>query len=440
MESDIPKVLHTIAGKPMIKYILKTVKSIKPDIINIVYGHGGNLLKSIIHDPSIIWIFQKKQLGTGHAIKQVIPQFSAQEDILIVYGDIPLISIKTLKKLYKKKPKEGICLLTKKLKNPNGYGRILRDINNKVFKVVESQDANSEELLIKEVNTGIFIANSSDLQRWIKKITNKNTQGEFYLTNIIELAYKEGIKINTIYPIYKNETKGVNNLLQLSYIEKIYQADLTKKLLLSGLKLKDPSRFDIRGTIEHGKNVFIDINVVIKGKVKLGNNVRIGIGCILKDSIVGDNCFIKPYSIIENSELLDNCIIGPFAIILHKSKLESGVKIGNFVEIKKSNIGQKSKARHLSYIGDAKIGKKVNIGAGTITCNFNGINKNNTIIGDNVFIGSTTQLIAPINISNNVTVAAGTTVMKSVASSNLLVYNPKKQIHKSNWKGPKNKK
>lgn len=211
-------------------------------------------------------------------------------------------------------------------------------------------------------------------------------------------------------------------------------------MLLSGLKLKDPSRFDIRGTIEHGKNVFIDINVVIKGKVKLGNNVRIGIGCILKNSIVGDNCFIKPYSIIENSELLDNCIIGPFAIILHKSKLESGVKIGNFVEIKKSNVGQKSKARHLSYLGDAKIGKKVNIGAGTITCNFNGISKNNTIIGDNVFIGSTTQLIAPINISNNVTVAAGTTVMKNVASSNLLVYNPKKQIHKSNWKGPKNKK
>lgn len=438
MESNIPKVLHKLSGQPIIKYVVNTAKSFNPDIINLIYGYKKDLFNCIANDHLINLVFQKKQLGTGHAIKQVLPQFSdTEEDVLILYGDMPLISINTLRILYKKKPKNGICLLTKKSNKPDNYGRIIRK-NGSVIGIVEHKDASSVELLIKEINTGIFIANSNDLKRWIKKIKNNNSQKEYYITDIINFAYEEKKIINTVNPIYDYEIKGINNFLDLSCIERIYQKIQIKKLLLSGVKIEDPKRFDLRGKITYGKDIIIDVNVIIEGQVILGNNIKIGAGCIIKNSIIGDNCVIKPYSIIKYSKILNNCIVGPFAILRKKSQLESGVEIGNFVEIKKSVLGNKSKVKHFSYLGDAKIGKKVNIGAGTVTCNFNGINKHNTIIGDNVFIGSTTQLIAPINISKNSTTAAGTTVMKNV-SSYALVYNPKHQCQKFNWKGPKNK-
>lgn len=435
MKSNIPKVLHKINGKPIIQYVVDTAKNFGADIINLIYGHGGNFIKSVIKDKFVKFILQKQQLGTGHAIKQISDEFSEKEDVLILYGDMPLIALDTLKNLYHAKTKNGICLITKIINKPDGYGRILRK-NGKVIGIIEQKDANSIELLIKEVNTGILIANGIDLKRWLKKINNKNSQKEYYITDIISFAHKEGKTINTISPAHRYEIKGINNLLQLYCVEKIFNSIKIKKLLLSGLKLKDPKRFDIRGNISYGKDVVIDINVIIKGKVKLGNYVKIGMGCIIKNSIIGNKCIIKPYSIIEYSEILDNCVIGPFAVLRQYTKIGSNAQIGNFVEIKKTNLGTRSKAKHLAYLGDSKIGKKVNIGAGTVTCNFNGEKKNNTIIGDNVFVGATTQLIAPIIVSNDATIAAGTTVMKSIHSSGL-IYNPKKQIQKNNWKRKK---
>lgn len=435
MLSNVPKVLHKIAGKPMIQYVIDTAKKFGADIINLVYGFNAKLIKSTIYDKSINWILQKKQLGTGHAIKQVISHFSDKEDVLILYGDIPLISIETLKKLYKCKPQDGICILTKKLNKPGNYGRILRK-KNIVTKIIEKKEANSEELLINEVNTGFIIANSCDLKRWLKKIKNNNTKKEYYITDIVSLASKEGKKIQTISPIYPNETKGVNNILQLSIIEKIYQKLQAKRLLLSGLIIKDYQRFNLYGKLYHGKDVTIDINVIIKGKVFLGNYVKIGAGCIIKNSRIDDYCIIKPYSIIENTIIKKCCKIGPFAVLRKKNYIHSKVQIGNFVELKKTKINKFSKAKHLSYLGDAKIGKKVNIGAGTITCNFDGSKKYKTIIGNNVFIGANSQLIAPINIAKKTTIASGTTVMKNIVSSGL-VYNPKTQIQKNNWKKSK---
>lgn len=432
MFSKTPKVLHKIAGKPMIKYIVDTAMSLKPNIINLIYSDESNLIKSTIKNDFITWVLQKKQLGTGDAIKQVSNQFSNKEDVLILYGDIPLISINTLKKMYYAKPKHGLCLITKKINNPSNYGRILRK-SGKVMGIVEKKDANFKQLLIKEINTGILIVNSIDLKRWLKKIENKNSQKEYYITDIIGFAYKEKKQISTISPVYNYEIKGINNLVQLAYIEKIYRSIKIKKLLLSGLKIQDPKRFDIRGNIKHGKDVVIDVNVLIKGKVVLGDNVKIGIGCIIKNSIIGNNCIIHPYSIIEHSEVLENCIIGPFAILRKKNKIGSNVKIGNFVEIKQTNLGALSKVKHLSYLGNSQVGKKVNIGAGTITCNFNGLKKYNTVIGNDVFIGASSQLIAPINIANNVTIAAGTTVMKTIKCQGL-VYNKKKQISNKKWK------
>lgn len=435
MLSNTPKVLHKIAGKPMVQYVIDTAKKFGADIINLIYGFNAKLIKSTIYDKSIDWILQKKQLGTGHAIKQVISHFSDKEDVIILYGDIPLISIDTLKKLYKCKPQNGICILTKKLKKPGNYGRVLR-INNIVTKIVEKKEASSKELLINEVNTGFIIANSCDLKRWLNKLKNNNKDKEYYITDIVSLAYKEGKKIKTTSPIYPNETKGVNNILQLSTIEKIYQKLQAKKLLLSGLIIKDYHRFNLSGNLKHGKDVIIDINVIIEGKVLLGNFVKIGTGCIIKNSSIDDYCIIEPYSIIENTIIKKYCKIGPFAVLRKKNYIHSKVQIGNFVELKKTKINQFSKAKHLSYLGDAKIGKKVNIGAGTITCNFDGSNKYKTIIGNNVFIGATSQLIAPINIVKKTTVAAGTTVMKNIVSSGL-VYNPKTQEQKNNWKKSK---
>lgn len=435
MVSNIPKVLHKIAGKPMIKYVIDTAKKFGADFINLVYGYNAKLIKSTINDESIDWILQKKQLGTGHAIQQVVSHFSKNENVLILYGDIPLISVDTLKKLHKFKPCDGICILTKKLNKPGNYGRILRK-NNLVTKIIEKKDANYNELLINEVNTGLIIANSCDLKRWLKKINNDNAQKEYYITDIVALAYNEGKKIKTISPIYPNETKGINNILQLSIVEKIYQKIQAKKLLLSGLIIKDYQRFNLSGTIKHGKDVIIDTNVVMEGNIFLGDYVKIGSGCIIKNSSIDDYCIIEPYSIIENTIIKKSCKIGPFAVLRKKNYINAKVQIGNFVELKKTKIDQFSKAKHLSYLGDAQIGKKVNIGAGTITCNFDGSNKYKTIIGNNVFVGATSQLIAPINIAKNVTIAAGTTVMKNVVSSGL-VYNTKTQTQKNNWKKPK---
>ncbi|UDG79483.1 Bifunctional protein GlmU [Candidatus Ecksteinia adelgidicola] len=434
MNSDLPKILHLLGGKPMVQYVIDTAIKLNAKNIHFVYNFNSDLLKNISFHNKLNLILQIKQLGTGHAIKKVAPYFSDDEDILILYGDVPLISIETLTLLLLKKPQGGISLLTVKLNNPSDYGRVIRK-NNKIVKIIEQRDINKTHVKIKEINTGILVANGQDLKRWVNMINNNNAQREYYITDIIALAHKEGKKIKSIRPRFLNEIKGVNNQLQLAQLEREFQLKQSKKLLLSGVMLLDPKRFDLRGELIHGHDISIDTNVILEGTIKIGHRVKIGTGCVLKNCTIGDDCNIHSYSILESTIVDSNCSIGPFARIRSGTTLANNVHIGNFVEIKKTQFGKNSKASHLSYLGDAEIGDNVNIGAGSITCNYDGANKYKTIIGDGVFVGSDSQLIAPISIGKNSTIAAGTTVTTDVFE-NELVLSRIKQKHIHNWSRP----
>ncbi|APG20618.1 bifunctional UDP-N-acetylglucosamine diphosphorylase/glucosamine-1-phosphate N-acetyltransferase GlmU [Kosakonia radicincitans] len=438
MYSDIPKVLHTLAGKAMVQHVIDTANLLGADNVHLVYGHGGDLLKQHLADIKLNWVLQAEQLGTGHAMQQAAPFFADDEDILMLYGDVPLISLETLQRLRDAKPQGGIGLLTVVLDDPTGYGRITRE-NGAVTGIVEQKDATEEQRKITEINTGILIANGGDLKRWLSKLTNNNAQGEYYITDIISLAWHEGREITTVHPQRLSEVEGVNNRLQLSRLERAYQAEQAEKLLLAGVMLRDPARFDLRGTLEHGRDVEIDANVIIEGNVKLGDRVKIGAGCVLKNSDIGDDCEISPYSVVEDARLEADCTIGPFARLRPGAELLAGAHVGNFVEMKKARLGKGSKAGHLTYLGDAEIGDNVNVGAGVITCNYDGANKHKTIIGDDVFVGSDTQLVAPVTVAKGATIAAGTTVTRNVAE-NELVISRVPQINKQGWIRPVKKK
>ncbi|KID04685.1 bifunctional N-acetylglucosamine-1-phosphate uridyltransferase/glucosamine-1-phosphate acetyltransferase [Hafnia alvei] len=434
MYSDLPKVLHPLAGKPMVQHVIDTALKLGAQNVHLVYGHGGDLLKEKLSDQPLNWVLQAEQLGTGHAMQQAAPHFSDDEDVLMLYGDVPLISGETLQRLLAAKPQGGIGLLTVKLANPTGYGRIVRE-NDNVVGIVEHKDATAEQHKINEINTGILVASGRDLKRWLGKLNNNNAQGEYYITDIIALAHQEGHRIEAVHPDRLSEVEGVNNRLQLSALEREYQSEQAQKLLLAGVMLLDPARFDLRGELIHGRDISIDTNVIIEGTVKLGDRVRIGTGCVLKDCVIGDDCEISPYTVIENATLATECTVGPFARLRPGADLAEKAHVGNFVEMKKARLGKGSKAGHLSYLGDAEIGDNVNIGAGTITCNYDGTNKFKTIIGDDVFVGSDTQLVAPVTIGNGVTIAAGTTVTKNVAEKEL-VLSRVKQTHIQGWKRP----
>lgn len=434
MYSDLPKVLHPLAGKPMVQHVIDTALKLGAQNVHLVYGHGGDLLKEKLSDQPLNWVLQAEQLGTGHAMQQAAPHFSDDEDVLMLYGDVPLISGETLQRLLAAKPQGGIGLLTVKLVDPTGYGRIVRE-NDNVVGIVEHKDATAEQHKINEINTGILVASGRDLKRWLGKLDNNNAQGEYYITDIIALAHQEGNKIEAVHPDRLSEVEGVNNRLQLSALEREYQSEQAQKLLLAGVMLLDPSRFDLRGELIHGRDISIDTNVIIEGTVKLGDRVRIATGCVLKDCVIGDDCEISPYTVIENATLAAECTVGPFARLRPGADLAEKAHVGNFVEMKKARLGKGSKAGHLSYLGDAEIGDNVNIGAGTITCNYDGANKFKTIIGDDVFVGSDTQLVAPVTIGNGVTIAAGTTVTKDVAEKEL-VLSRVKQTHIQGWKRP----
>lgn len=437
MYSDLPKVLHPLAGKPMVQHVIDTALKLGAQNVHLVYGHGGDLLKEKLSDQPLNWVLQAEQLGTGHAMQQAAPHFSDDEDVLMLYGDVPLISGETLQRLLAAKPQGGIGLLTVKLANPTGYGRIVRE-NDNVVGIVEHKDATAEQHKINEINTGILVASGRDLKRWLGKLNNNNAQAEYYITDIIALAHQEGHRIEAVHPERLSEVEGVNNRLQLSALEREYQSEQAQKLLLAGVMLLDPARFDLRGELIHGRDISIDTNVIIEGTVKLGDRVRIGTGCVLKDCVIGDDCEISPYTVIENSTLATECTVGPFARLRPGADLAEKAHVGNFVEMKKARLGKGSKAGHLSYLGDAEIGDNVNIGAGTITCNYDGANKFKTIIGDDVFVGSDTQLVAPVTIGNGVTIAAGTTVTKNVAEKEL-VLSRVKQTHIQGWKRPAKK-
>ncbi|WAT08267.1 bifunctional UDP-N-acetylglucosamine diphosphorylase/glucosamine-1-phosphate N-acetyltransferase GlmU [Rouxiella badensis] len=434
MYSNLPKVLHPLAGKSMVQHVIDAATRVGANNVHLVYGHGGELLKQSLAASELNWVLQAEQLGTGHAMQQAALHFSDDEDVLMLYGDVPLISVDTLKKLLAAKPEGGIGLLTVKLDDPTGYGRIVRE-NGEVVGIIEQRDASAEQLKINEINTGILVANGASFKRWLNKLSNNNAQGEYYITDIIAMAHAEGHKIATVHPARLSEVEGVNNRLQLSRLERVYQQEQAERLLLEGVMLMDPARFDLRGELSHGIDVSIDVNVVIEGRVKLGDRVVIGAGCVLKDCVIGDDCVISPYSVFEGATLQADCTVGPFARLRPGAELGQAAHVGNFVEIKKASLGAGTKAGHLSYLGDATIGDNVNIGAGTITCNYDGVNKSQTIIGDNVFVGSDTQLIAPVRVGNDVTIAAGTTLARDVPEGGLVISRVT-QVHKPDWKRP----
>lgn len=438
MYSDLPKVLHRIAGKPMVQHVIDTATKSGAKNVHLVYGHGGELLKHTLRDDALNWVLQAEQLGTGHAMQQAAPFFADDEDILMLYGDVPLITLETLTRLREAKPQGGIGLLTVKLDDPTGYGRIVRE-NGAVVGIVEHKDATDAQRQINEINTGILVANGADLKRWLGKLNNNNAQGEYYITDVIAMAHQEGREVVAAHPDRLSEVEGVNNRLQLSRLERVYQAEQAEKLLLAGVMLLDPARFDLRGELTHGRDVEIDTNVIIEGQVTLGHRVKIGTGCVIKNSVIGDDCEISPYTVVEDARLDAACTIGPFARLRPGAELAEGAHVGNFVEMKKARLGKGSKAGHLSYLGDAEIGDNVNIGAGTITCNYDGANKHKTLIGDDVFVGSDTQLVAPVSVGNGATIAAGTTVTRDVAEHEL-VLSRVPQVHKQGWQRPVKKK
>ena len=434
MYSDLPKVLHPLAGKPMVQHVIDAAMKLGAQNVHLVYGHGGELLKKTLTDSALNWVLQAEQLGTGHAMQQAAPHFADDEDVLMLYGDVPLISVDTLQRLLAAKPQGGIGLLTVKLADPSGYGRIVRE-QDTVVGIVEHKDASEAQRQINEINTGILVANGRDLKRWLGMLNNDNAQGEFYITDIIALAHADGKKIEAVHPSRLSEVEGVNNRLQLSRLERIYQAEQSEKLLLAGVILLDPARFDLRGELVHGRDISIDANVIIEGSVKLGDRVKIGAGCVLKNCVIGDDCEISPYSVLEDAVLAAECTVGPFARLRPGAELAVGAHVGNFVEMKKARLGKGSKAGHLSYLGDAEIGDDVNIGAGTITCNYDGANKHKTIIGDGVFVGSDTQLVAPVSVGKGSTIAAGTTVTRDIGEDEL-VLSRVKQVHIQGWQRP----
>jgi len=438
MCSALPKVLHKIADKPMVQHVIDTVKGIGAENIHLIYGHGGELMQEKINEEHLNWIQQSEQLGTGHAMQIAQPHFQENEKILMVYGDVPLLCAETLRRLIAAQPENGIGLLTVELENPTGYGRIERAAGD-VVGIVEQKDANQQQLAIKEVNTGILVANAEDLSRWLPALSNDNAACEYYITDIIKMAHQEGRVIRAVHPENAVEVEGVNTRLQLSQLERAYQLQKAQQLLLNGVMLRDPARFDLRGELTCGQDVELDINVIIKGKVSLGNGVVIGANCILIDCDIADNAVISANSIIEASRIGERATIGPFARIRPDSVLEKEVHVGNFVEIKKSTLGDGTKCGHLTYIGDSTLGRNVNVGAGTITCNYDGANKFHTNIGDDVFIGSDCQLIAPVTVGHGATTAAGSTIVSNVPD-NALAVSRAKQRNISGWKRPtKNK-
>ena len=438
MYSDLPKVLHKIAGKPMVKHVIDTAKQLNAAQIHLIYGHGADLLKQRLADEPVNWVFQAEQLGTGHAMQQAAPFFADDENILMLYGDAPLITTETLQKLIAAKPENGIALLTVNLENPTGYGRIIRQDGN-VTAIVEQKDANAEQLKITEVNTGVMVSDGASFKKWLERLDNNNAQGEYYMTDVIGLANQDGFKVVAVQATDMMEVEGANNRLQMAALERYFQRKQAQKRLLAGVSLPDPERFDLRGELEHGKDVEIDINVIIEGNVRLGNRVKIGAGCVLKNVEIADDVEIKPYSVLENAVVGEKAAIGPFSRLRPGAELAAETHVGNFVEIKQAKVGKGSKVNHLTYIGDAEIGCDCNIGAGVITCNYDGANKFKTVIGDNVFVGSDSQLIAPVTIADNVTVAAGATVTDNVEAGELVISRVR-QRHIPNWKRPTKKK
>jgi len=435
MKSDLPKVVHQLAGKPMLQHVIDTVSQLDAEKVHIVVGHGAEIVKQTIHDENINWCLQAEQLGTGHAVAQAIDEIPANAKVLILYGDVPLTSGSTLHDLVGSVEAQQLSLLTVELENPTGYGRIIRNPENEITQIVEEKDASEKQRFVTEVNTGILAMSAAALHHYIPLLENSNAQGEYYLTDIIEIAVKNGDRVESHHPQFEQEVQGVNNRLQLCELECWHQSRISEQLMLAGVTLYDPNRIDIRGHLQFGRDVVIDLNCIFEGDVILGDNVHIGPNCIIKNASIGAGTNIHANSFIEDSVIGEYANVGPYARLRPGTQLENSTKIGNFVETKKTIVGEGSKINHLSYVGDTVLGRKVNVGAGTITCNYDGINKFKTEIADGVFVGSNTSLIAPVTVGKNATIGAGSTVTKVVEDEQLVVARAK-QRNIDGWQRP----
>lgn len=435
MYSGLPKVLHKLAGRPLLSHVIHTAKQISDKKPIVVIGHHAEKLREVFNHGAVEWIEQKEQLGTGHALLQAMTNISDKDNVLVLYGDVPLISVEILKKLIAIN-KSSLGVITANLPQPFGYGRVLREANGNFIKIVEEKDANDEEKKITEINSGICFAPAKLLKKWLPGLKNQNAQKEYYLTDIFPLAISENIPVSTVSPEKYEEILGINDCAQLAFLERFYQCQMAEKLLKQGVTLRDPSRLDVRGDVQIGRDVVIDVNVILEGNVVIGDGCVIGSHSILCNVELGNRVEVKSHSIIDGAKIADECVIGPFARIRPETVLDKAVHIGNFVEVKKTVIGQGSKANHLSYIGDAEIGKKVNVGAGTITCNYDGVKKHKTIIGDDVFIGSDTQLVAPVKVGDGAVIGAGSTITED-APPHVLTLSRVPQKTVEGWKRKK---
>ena len=438
MKSSLPKVLHCIGGRPLLGHVINAARHLQPSEIVVVYGHGGERVPdAFAGETDLKWAEQEQQLGTGHAVRQAMPLLDAADHVLVLYGDVPLIRAETLEQLVDAS-RDSFGLLTVTLDDATGYGRIVRNDGGRVQRIVEQKDASAEELAIREINTGIMFMPRAQLEGWLDGLSNDNAQGEYYLTDVLAMAVADGFDIQVCQPASPIESEGINNRQQLAALERAYQARIAAQLMEAGVTLRDPSRIDVRGNLRHGSDCEIDVNVVFEGDVVLGDNVVIGPNCLLRDMTIGDGTVIDANCVLEKSHVGPACQIGPYARLRPDVNLVGGAKVGNFVEIKKSIIGQGSKVNHLTYVGDSEIGSGVNIGAGTITCNYDGANKHKTTIADGAFIGSNTALVAPVTIGAGATIGAGSVIRKD-APAEKLTLTSSKQVS-VNWQRPTKKK
>ncbi|KVC92599.1 bifunctional UDP-N-acetylglucosamine diphosphorylase/glucosamine-1-phosphate N-acetyltransferase GlmU [Burkholderia ubonensis] len=439
MRSALPKVLHPLAGRPLLSHVIATARALQPSRLVVVVGHGAEQVQAAVAAPDVQFAVQAEQLGTGHAVRQALPLLDPAQPTLVLYGDVPLTRVSTLERLVAAARDGRYGILTVTLDDPTGYGRIVRDPAGFVTRIVEQKDASPEEQKIAEINTGIVVTPTAQLAMWLGALNNDNAQGEYYLTDVVELAIDAGFEVVTAQPDAEWETLGVNSKAQLAELERVHQRNLADALLVDGVTLADPARLDVRGTLRCGRDVSIDVNCVFEGNVTLADDVTIGANCVIRNASIGAGARIDAFTHIDGAELGAHTVIGPYARLRPGARLADEAHVGNFVEVKNAVIGHGSKANHLTYIGDADIGARVNIGAGTITCNYDGANKFRTVIEDDVFVGSDTQLVAPVRVGRGVTIAAGTTIWKDVAEG-MLALNDKTQTAKSGYVRPVKKK
>jgi bifunctional UDP-N-acetylglucosamine pyrophosphorylase/glucosamine-1-phosphate N-acetyltransferase len=435
MQSALPKVLHPLAGKPLLSHVIDTARALSPATLCVIYGHGGDMVPQLLDSPDIAFVRQEPQLGTGHAVMQALPHLVDDMPTLVLYGDVPLTTARSLQRLLDIANKNKLAILTVELDDPTGYGRIVRE-NGNIVRIVEQKDANPAERSIREINTGIMVAPTARLKQWLTTLSNDNSQGEYYLTDIVARAVADGVPVVSAQPDAVWETLGVNSKVQLAELERIHQRNIANTLLEQGVTLADPARIDVRGSLSCGRDVSVDVGCVFEGRVELADNVTIGAHCVIKNARIAQGAVIKPFCHIEDATVGAESMIGPYARLRPGTELAEDVHIGNFVEVKNSQIAAHSKANHLTYVGDSTVGSRVNIGAGTITCNYDGVNKLRTVIEDDVFIGSDSQLVAPVRVGKGATLGAGTTLTTDAPAGKLTVSRAR-QMTIEGWQRPK---